>query len=691
MVRRRKSSIEKEAVIVDAQLQILRAREADFQRILEDMQRLKDSVCSERQELEAKQRELHSERQPINWLPAELLIHVFITFTEADSDSHDPTAVYHRAPVVLSHVCSRWRSIALSTSQMWSRISVQSAAWNARPIVAFLARSGKTPLDIVFISPETITSQDEYRRADRLLTHLSHDIRRIRSIAFRSRGTAMQKLVGVLTLPDNVFSSLRVLELSLVSLEPSSLSSPSLMPTQFLGSGTSLNLTYLRLVKLPLFNIPKHFLPNLTALELGFPPKRSTAEGPNSYMLRMSQLVRFLNCTPKLQELVLANTVPYMDVYLNVENAVSGGLLRVDPVELIHLRTLDWTYPFGPDIHHFLSFFNAPALEKIFVGVEELPVPPTNVLLLRGYPATAASQLFATHRVIDLVSLRDLSLECQHEETIGSVLRKFAFPVLETLELTHVDGGRPLHAHRRDASLPIFPRLESMFRDPRLPRLTHLTICRFQISAELGKTEAMLGYIPALVSLTLDGCAGVWKLLDGLQQRAAATVMSLGGGGPRPSVRVCPRLEALALLRCPDVEISSLVGIVITRNGSSGGTEDLALGMAASGPASDNGGGDGGAAANGPPVRAIRPLKKLRRQGGQGRGAGDDPGPSASPSTNILSSMIVMEEASRPARISYVRVGDCARISEEEAMTLKALGVTDVVWTGGRPSSDVDY
>jgi len=664
MVRRRKSSIDKEAGIVDAQLQILRAREADFQRILEDMQRLKDSVSLERQELEGKQKELHSERQPINWLPAELLIHIFVTFTETDSDSHDPTEVYHRAPVIISHVSSRWRSIALSTSQMWSRISIQSVAWNARPIFAFLARSGTTPLDIVFICPETITSQDEYRRSDRLLSHLSHDIRRIRSIAFRSRGTAMQKLVGILTHPDNIFSSLRILELSLVSLEPSSLSSPSLIPIQFQGSGTSLNLTYLRLVKLPLFNIPKHFLPNLTALELGFAPKKSTAEGPNSYMLRMSHLVRFLNCTPKLQELVLANTVPYMDIYLNVEDAVqiSGGLQQVDPVELVHLRTLDWTYPFGPDIHHFLSFFNIPALEKIFVGVEELPVPPTNVLLLRGYPATAASQLFASHRVIDLASLRDLSLECQHEETIGSVLRKFAFPVLETLELTHVDGGGR-HAHRD--GLPTFPRLESMFRDPRLPVLTHLTICRFQISAELGKTEAMLGYIPALVSLTLDGCAGVWKLLDGLQQRAPAVSL---GGRSSPAVRVCPRLEALALLRCADIDITSLVAIVIARNGSSAGGAAMA-------GASDNGGGGANRA-----VRAIRPMKKLRRQA-QGHGEGTS---QQAPSTNILSPsmMIAMEEASRPAaRISYVRIGGCARISEDEAMSLKALGVGDVVWT----------
>ncbi|KAJ7457237.1 hypothetical protein B0H11DRAFT_2063449 [Mycena galericulata] len=653
MARRRKDSIDKEAGIVQAQLEILRTREADFQRILEDMQRLKDSVSSERQKLEARHKALHSERQPINWLPAELLIQIFVTFSEADFDRHDPTEVYHCAPVIISHVSSRWRSIALGTSQMWSMISVQSVIWNARPIVAFLARSGKAPLDIVFISPTTMTFQEEYRRSDWLLTHLSHDIRRIRSIAFQSRGPdAMQKLVGILTLSGNAFSSLRGLNLSIVSLGPASLLSPSLIPTHFQGSNIGSNLTYLRLEKLPLFNIPKHFLPNLLTFELSFPPKKSTAEGPSSYMLRMSQLVRFLNCTPKLQELILSTTVPYMDVHLNVEDAaqISDGLQKVPPVDLIHLRAIEWTYPFGPDIHHFLSFLNVPALERLDVGVDEPPILRAHVLLLRGYPDTAASQLFASHRVISLGSLRDLSLQCLNEDTIGSVLRKFTFPALEKLELTHVDD----RGRSRDGHLPTLPRLESMFRDPRLPQLTHLTLCRFAISSELGKAEALLGYIPALVALTLDACAGGWILLDGLQQRARGTP------GPGPSVRVCPRLETIALWRCADFDITPLLAVVIARNGSGSGS-------LTSTPTD----GGGGAPSEGA-ARAIRPMKKLRRQG---------PSPPTR-SSNISSGMnIAMGEASRPARIGYVRIEDCALIGEGEAMSLRTIGVADVVWS----------
>ncbi|KAJ7080654.1 hypothetical protein B0H15DRAFT_856701 [Mycena belliarum] len=647
MARRRKESLVKESDVVEAQLKILRPKESELQRILDDMQRLKDSVSEEIQELVAKQKELHSERQPINWLPAELLIHIFITYTDADSDQHDPTEVFHRAPVVISHVSSKWRNIALETSRMWSRISAQSSVWNGRPIGVFLARSGNAPLDIVFSPPATTAPQEELRRAQSLLTHISHDIRRIRGISFHARGAdAMQRLVDVLTLPTHTFTSLRNLDLSLGSLGASSIPTSTLIPTQFLGSGPSLNLTDLRLQKLPIFNIPRHFLPNLTTLELWYPPRKVNTETPNSYMLRMSQLVRFLRCTPKLEELVLSNTVPYMDVYLDFADSaqIANGLQQVQPVELAHLRSFEWTYPFGPDMHYFLSFLTVPSLERIDIGVDELPVLRANVLLLRGYADTASSQLFASHRVIELTSLRDLSLQCLQEDTIGSVLRKFAFPALEKLELSNVGTRERTSAPR----LPVFPRLESMFRDPRLPLLTHLTICRFEISAELGKAEAMLGYVPALESLTLDACGGAARLLEGLQQRTVGA-----------AVRVCPRLAALALWRCADVDITPLVGVVIARNGSSGG-----------GSAGDQAAPSGAHGVIGAGVpRAIRPLKRLRRQG---QGAGEVPETSATVFSNLV--------ASRPARISYVRIQYCELIGEHEAMSLKALGVADVVY-----------
>ncbi|KAJ7347880.1 hypothetical protein DFH08DRAFT_936624 [Mycena albidolilacea] len=573
MARRTKISIETDAAIVDAQLASLRAREADFQKILDDMQRLKDSVSLERRELGAKRKELHNERQPINWLPAKLLIHIFLTLTDADSDtSHDPSEVYHHAPVVISHRSS-WCSIFLSTSQMWSRISVRTVVWNGRLIVAFLALSGTTPVDIIFICSEVIPSEVDSYRAD---------------IAFRSRAMAMQRLIGVLTLPENEFSSLRTLELSLLSWGPT--------------SSRRRRLWYLS-----------------NCMGLGLVRTKSTTPG---YTLRMSQLFKFLACTPKLQELVLANIIPYMDVSLNVEDAVqiSDSLQKMDRVELIHLHTLDWAYPFGPDIHYFLSFLDCPALEKLlsawknstsrlptscYCGATQPPPrhsssPPTGSSTSRPSATSVSNAKTKKPSAPWCASSRFLSSKTSSWHTSASAAAQ-----------------TEAEAHWRSRA----------FRDPCLPALTHFTFCRFQISAEPGKAEAILGTMPALVSLTLDGWAGVHTLLDGLSQRGGD-----GGGARVPG--------------------------------------DLAISEPPNGGAGTKGA-----------VRAIRPMKKLRRQG---RGVGAGAGEGRAPSTNILSSsmMIAMEEAGRPARIGYVRIGYCTRISEEDVMSLKALGVAEVAWTG---------
>ncbi|KAJ7202119.1 hypothetical protein GGX14DRAFT_654837 [Mycena pura] len=154
MLRRRKRTIEKEAIVAEAQLELLRAQEVELQRILDEIQRRKDAVSAQRQRLEAKQRDLDSERQPINWLPPELLIKIFlVALAEADLDCHDPTEAYHRPPVVISHVCSRWRNVSLGVSKLCARISVQSLAWHAGAVVEFLKRSVAAPVDIIFIPP----------------------------------------------------------------------------------------------------------------------------------------------------------------------------------------------------------------------------------------------------------------------------------------------------------------------------------------------------------------------------------------------------------------------------------------------------------------------------------------------------------------------------------------------------------
>src|SRR5258708_21426311 len=57
---------------------------------------------------------------PFNSLPPELLIHIFV---RATLDTFHPIRLrLDTIPLTISHVCQRWRDIALSTPTLWRRI-----------------------------------------------------------------------------------------------------------------------------------------------------------------------------------------------------------------------------------------------------------------------------------------------------------------------------------------------------------------------------------------------------------------------------------------------------------------------------------------------------------------------------------------------------------------------------------------
>ena len=118
--------IDQEIELLTAQLNVLQRREDDFARILEDMVRLQSSVRAEREALGLKITELESQKQPVNWLPTELLIEIFLIRAEDESADMAIGLSYNSAPVLISHVCHKWRELALATSRLWSFISYRT-------------------------------------------------------------------------------------------------------------------------------------------------------------------------------------------------------------------------------------------------------------------------------------------------------------------------------------------------------------------------------------------------------------------------------------------------------------------------------------------------------------------------------------------------------------------------------------
>ena len=694
MRRRKRSSLDRELDSLQIQLQTLCCREVHVQKVLDDIQKLKDEILNERAAVEEKISELEAQKEPINWLPPELLEQVFLAVTEFDL----PNSKY-RPQVVVSHVCAKWRTISLASSRLWSRINLLGFA-KPDSLLTFVKRSGKAPLEIDYRSLAHVSATQECCQMADMIIQTQHHFERVDYLSLQSR--VALPLVYILPSINNhkiAFPRLQYLCLSITGPNPSFVEAPSLMesinapPTD----SDSLNeptpstscLSRLKLEQVPLFKFPTPFIANLRSLELSYSPRRMNSTR-HDYYLKMSSLCHFLAHTPLLEELVLTNTVPYFDVILATDGTDNPDIpLRRAPVNLDHLKTLEWSYPFAVDIYRFLSLIDTPGLEKLDLWVEDLPTKRNDTLFVRGYTLTSSPHKYS-RGIVNYPSVRDLSLQCVGEDTTSSVLRKFSFPALEKLAFTNIDSTVRQNPEITTA-LPVFPRLESIFRDPRLPSLTHLTLSHFKISAEQGRAEAMLGYLPVLTSLSLDACTGVGRLMEGLQEKVVGTIKPLAspgeGGGKRRrrGVKVCPRLEALSFWGCQDVDFGALRAVVLSRNRSnndSGDEADVQTGVdvpkgAIQSITREDQSGSDHKTEEAKMGRKIKPLRKLRRFGHEPSTLG-----AMNPSTNILSTFNAIQESFQPASIVYLRVANCKLIEEKEASSLRDLGVGDVIWAG---------
>ncbi|KAK7043082.1 hypothetical protein VNI00_008436 [Paramarasmius palmivorus] len=129
--------------------------------------RLRDIVQEvelKRERMWAMKEQLHGMITPsIRWLPSELLLHIF-SMCESPwpiEDFADHAYPNCYAVLQLSHVCSRWRSLAISDPSLWSNIRVAFYVDDDKPtarcIRAFtklcLERSQTKPLSVYFDTP----------------------------------------------------------------------------------------------------------------------------------------------------------------------------------------------------------------------------------------------------------------------------------------------------------------------------------------------------------------------------------------------------------------------------------------------------------------------------------------------------------------------------------------------------------
>lgn len=671
--------IDKEIELLTAQLSVLQRREDDFARVLEDMVRLQNCVRAEREALVSKITDLESQNQPINWLPTELLFEIFLIRTEDESADLAIGLPYNPAPVLISHVCHKWRELALATPRLWSFISYRTPHWIPRPLSVFLQRAESSPISFNFIStPSTSTSGNSNMstlEADTLaniIDTLFCQHRRFRSLTFECGfaksmehvTTGISRVYGHLDELESLDLALSTLDLS---FQGTQLLTSDLLSTDQSSPGSPIMLRHLRLQQMPLSILPAFLVRTIRTLELSYPPKKSHFTLPHHFTLKMSYLINLLKHTPQLQELSLIGVTPVWDLItrLSTNGQLSHGatephnLAVASSFELPELRRLEWKYAYHRDVFPFMSLVILPKLKRWDLFIAQSPTKRFDVTQFRGnhiHDQESFIQAEPLSNVLVLHALKELNVNCQNEDTLGSSLRQFLFPSLIKLDVTFVGQHT-----RKESGFPSLPRLETIFRDPRLPHLTHLSLSNFDISPGHGKS--MLGYMPNLLSLTLGACTGVNVVLDALAEAYGCVRTTGGVRNKLCGVRVCPRLEDLILWSCSDFHFRTLWSTVHTRSlaPDDDGDEQHKEAVEAEVFASAVLG------------RKIRPLKKRRHSGTKSPQQRVDPsGLSASGSSR--STLIPMQEALHPSPLACLHLEDCPQISHHEALSLGRWG-----------------
>ncbi|KAF5373092.1 hypothetical protein D9758_001561 [Tetrapyrgos nigripes] len=155
----------------------------DLERMNAQIQRLESMLCSitqKRDTLQSKVSSLKSIISPLRNLPAEILQHIF-----QDCLEPFPTISTQESPFLLTRICSRWRSVAVATPELWAAIHVfmPQAVHALEPhgakcdairegVQYFLSRSGTLPLSISLYSDADGEHQDDLEEATRTLDML---------------------------------------------------------------------------------------------------------------------------------------------------------------------------------------------------------------------------------------------------------------------------------------------------------------------------------------------------------------------------------------------------------------------------------------------------------------------------------------------------------------------------------------
>ena len=463
---------------------------------------------------------------PISRIPNELLIFIFTLFVQ-DPDQEDTEGEHrlcHWRPVALSHVCRQWRFLALSTSCLWSRITLSKAS----PVPAvnhFINHTGISAIDIFGYGI------DDHKLTQHPALIASECLPRWRTIAIATSGPSpMLTLLRPLYEPA-IFSHLSTLKLS--SGPPCrgrgtffhGLPSPPHPEDRFPA------LRHIQLVEVPVYSVPVGIFRNIHTLELSNPK-----QDPNPLTRFHSSLLDVLSVARHLERLILSDFTP--STYRGSDPV--GGGNDSQTIVLPLLREFIWYYPEVQVLRHFFSRVSTPHLRSADFSAKRNRSP--------SHPIAPCTFRFPF--------VKDLIIECDTQETLYSVTREMEFPGINHLTIqTSMDNWNPIFA------LPVF-RWSAIFRDLRAPYLNHLTLFRLSITSD--HMSGVFQYMPSLRSLTCDMCDGVANMVCALSAGHCACAV----GSFLHEDHSLFELESLTLRDCDGLRFACLRNWISLRNRS---------------------------------------------------------------------------------------------------------------------------
>jgi len=642
--------IDQNAAALVGRIDILQRRESELRALL-------DVVTLEKHTLQDKGNQLEQDRIPFHRLPPELLIHIFLL---AAHDTLDPIqSPLDAFPLNISHVCQWWRCIAVSTPALWRRVVLTPLDLTFQSSVSpatqtFLVRSKGIPTEVFYAAPLGKASTLALRSVPTLCdrkhqrpgrSYVLNAFPPLRSLYIHGGYDIIVDALAYLHNHSPGFHALESLELGLQSSTPGKLydiirlDNPERAYCNPWHIYRFPTLQALTLRDIPLAGVALGQLPALREITLML----DTPLSGRLEFLRLSYFARLLACAPSVERLALLRAGPVFSLPLDTNPQAqrcweddatwrTNSSKALPPILLEHLRELEWTDVHPETLHLLLMHFPAPRLEILDIAFAS----PSKCKKLAAWlhpTSVHVSDSSAVQPVFELSNLKVLRADCLSSDALRSPFLRLYFPALETLSLSN----RSWSVHRTDSlgdgwdqPLPQLPRLESIFRDPRMPHLTHLLLSGFVVPSE--HASLMLGYMPCLQRLDCNFIHSIAPLLGAL---AAA----------RPvGVRVCPRLRHIQLWHCDGVELANLTRLVKLRNGyaSADVSRDDFVGN-----------------------RPMKPLPK----GAHNHAAGQLP-----------SQYMGTNNEPGIAKVEQVSVERCRPITKEDAMSLRQWGV-EVQWT----------